>query len=58
MDPDEEEWWCARCERNIRVIDQSTEVVQERNGQRGYHVTWLECGHQLTRPDGTFYPFG
>jgi thiol-disulfide isomerase/thioredoxin len=54
---EEEGQWCERCMEFVKIFETFEDVVQEYAGQRGVKVTALDCGHDISIPDGTFYPF-
>lgn len=54
---EKDEEWCERCMEVVEVADRFDDVIQEYAGQRGVRVTEFFCGHNISVPDGTFYPF-
>lgn len=37
--------WCGDCRRSAVVVDQFVESTYEPDGEKGYRVTELACGH-------------
>lgn len=44
--------WCTTCEQPSRVAETSVETSGFEEQARDFHVTRLDCGHELAEPVG------
>lgn len=50
--------WCPECRARRTVTDQSEESVMTYHVEKGYHVWYLSCGHNVSVENGHDLPHG